>query len=874
MTKSYKYKVSVIMPLYNVEGYLREAVDSIVEQSLGFEDNIQLILVNDGSLDNVEAVCREYKERYPDNVIYVEQQNAGVSASRNRGLEFACGKYINFFDGDDRWAPDALYRLYDYIEKNQAEIDMVAGRTCFFGRQEGFTHPLDFKFDETHIVNIETQCDHVHLFVITMLIKAEVLKNRAFDTRLKYSEDSKLIFDILLDKMAYGVVREAVYYYRKREGLTSAIDNSPKSRSWYFDTPIYCYRSIFDESIRRKGEIIPYAQNLVMYDLQWRMKTQMPESFTEEERCEYSHIIKGLLKDISDEIIAAQNSITLSHIMFALSFKYGEEVIEPLSHIDIKHRKVLNITNMKIRGGKLFAEGFCKANALDKNLRLKVLTSKGESVPVEYYPSPYEDVYSFMGEKLYSGEAFRFCVSLKDLEYVQFLIEDGSGKVYIPKPSYISHGKIGGNRVNAYYSHGEYMLMSSGEKLIIKKRTWWRAAAAEMAYIKGTLLPRRRFKTAIIRMAAIAGKAILRKPIWIVSDRTDMAGDNGEALFEYMMGRSKLPAKVYFAISRDSVDYQRMKRKGKVLKLNSRLYKLYFLMAEKIISSSGSDWTLNAFGKGRNYVKDLYDFDFVFLQHGIIKDDLSAWLRRQKKNISMFVTSTQPEYDSIINGSYDYIDKEVALTGLPRYDKLTNDPEKLVVIAPTWREYLSKEKIEKQSTRAYSPEFKKSEYFRHYSSLISDERLIAALKEHGYRAEFHIHPAFSAQARDFTGNDVVRVHRGKTEYAELFKKGALLVTDYSSVTFDFAYLKKPVVYCQYDRDTFFKNHTYTEGYYDYERDGFGPVSYDLSGAIDEIIKSVEAGCVMEEKYAQRVERFFKWTDKNNCERVYEGILTL
>lgn len=91
------YKVSVIIPIWNVEDYLAEAVDSVINQTCGFEENIELILVNDGSPDNCGEICRGYLERYPENIIYIEQENRGLSAARNAALEKATGEYIAFF---------------------------------------------------------------------------------------------------------------------------------------------------------------------------------------------------------------------------------------------------------------------------------------------------------------------------------------------------------------------------------------------------------------------------------------------------------------------------------------------------------------------------------------------------------------------------------------------------------------------------------------------------------------------------------------------------------------------------------------------------------------------------------------------------------
>lgn len=103
------YEFSVIIPIYNVEDYLEETIQSIINQTIGF-DKIQLILVNDGSPDNSEAICLKYKEMYPDNILYLPQENAGVSVARNNGLKHATGKYINFLDSDDTWDKDAFFK--------------------------------------------------------------------------------------------------------------------------------------------------------------------------------------------------------------------------------------------------------------------------------------------------------------------------------------------------------------------------------------------------------------------------------------------------------------------------------------------------------------------------------------------------------------------------------------------------------------------------------------------------------------------------------------------------------------------------------------------------------------------------------------------
>ena len=123
-----KFTISVIMPIYNVEDYLREAVDSVINQTVGFEDNIQLVLINDGSTDSSEEICKEYKEKYPDNITYIYKENGGVSSARNMGFDLVEGKYVTFLDPDDKWEENSFLNAYNFFEKHYDEIDVLAAR--------------------------------------------------------------------------------------------------------------------------------------------------------------------------------------------------------------------------------------------------------------------------------------------------------------------------------------------------------------------------------------------------------------------------------------------------------------------------------------------------------------------------------------------------------------------------------------------------------------------------------------------------------------------------------------------------------------------------------------------------------------------------
>ena len=126
-----KYKLSVIIPIYNVEKYLEETLKSVIEQTLGFENNIEMILVNDGSPDNSEEICLRYKEKYPENIVYIKQKNGGVSSARNTGAKVAKGEYINFLDSDDILSKNAYKRAVELLDQNK-DVNIATLRIKFF----------------------------------------------------------------------------------------------------------------------------------------------------------------------------------------------------------------------------------------------------------------------------------------------------------------------------------------------------------------------------------------------------------------------------------------------------------------------------------------------------------------------------------------------------------------------------------------------------------------------------------------------------------------------------------------------------------------------------------------------------------------------
>ena len=170
----------------------------------------------------------------------------------------------------------------------------------------------------------------------------------------------------------------------------------------------------------------------------------------------------------------------------------------------------------------------------------------------------------------------------------------------------------------------------------------------------------------------------------------------------------------------------------------------------------------------------------------------------------------------------------------------------------------------------HSDVFISTEYFNFYNNLINDKILLSVMKKYDYKGTLCLHPYFKSQWTDFSQNEIFNVIE-KCDYQNLFIKSSLLITDYSSIFFDFGYLRKPIIYAHFDYKDYRKNH-FQKGYFDYNKDGFGPICKDIKCTINEIILQIKRNCVLKAKYLYRIKKFFFFSDENNNERIFEEII--
>ena len=159
--KMYKYDMSVIIPIYNCEKYIDESMESLMNQNYDF-NKIEVILINDGSVDNSLKVCKKYSESY-DNVILIDQKNSGVSTSRNNGMKKASGKYIMLLDGDDFLSSSAIKNIVSFFDANYDEIDLVTYPLYLYNNERSWPHVRYKAYDKgTGIYDLEEYIQSKH----------------------------------------------------------------------------------------------------------------------------------------------------------------------------------------------------------------------------------------------------------------------------------------------------------------------------------------------------------------------------------------------------------------------------------------------------------------------------------------------------------------------------------------------------------------------------------------------------------------------------------------------------------------------------------------------------------------------------------------
>jgi glycosyltransferase involved in cell wall biosynthesis len=850
-TPALRPRFTLVSAVYNVEKYLPDFIASIESQDFAL-DRVQVVMVDDGSTDGSARILAEWQARRPALVTVISQANGGIAAARNAGLPHVRGQWVTFADPDDMLAPDYLSEV-DAFLGDRRDIGMAATKRTLFQEATGrlVPHPLQqahFK-PRNRIRNLDEQPEFFHEAVNSAFLRTEIVVGEGlrFDERVRPAyEDGHFCVSYLLRLKAPVVafISTANYTYRKRADKSSTLDNSKTDPNHYTAQLEHGYLDVLQQAHVRRGHVPHWLQTNVLYQLSWYFQDDSNG------RC---------LPSVPHRDIAEEFHQLLSRIATYLD----PWVITTfqLRRFDLAWRAVL----LHSYRPEPWHSEFAMLGKIDTWHRLVRVTYRYTHQP------PAETFFSNGVVVQPVHEKTRSVVHFDRTVMFERIVWLPSGAIRMMLDHVDVEVRLNGPERPRHTLPLAVIRQRLVPRLAAKRREDARAAAKRqpltlferlLVWFAGTDLVRRWFGNA-----------------WVLMDRIDNANDSGEFLFRYMRAHRR-HVNAWFVIRKGTTDHRRLRKDGykRIVPHGSIRWKLLMLNCRHLVSSHVDQPIIRPAAVTRLAQPR---WRFSFLQHGVTKNDISHWLN--PKDLDLLFTSTRAEHESIVgeNSSYRYTERETRLTGLPRFDQLRAagqavrpEDRDLILVAPTWRSWLTTfdPALGRRSTVS-AEDFVATEFGINWLGLIGSPRLRALAEEKGLQVAVLLHPDLQALSEHLALPDHVRVLRYEgQDVRTLFARARVLVTDYSSVAFDAAYIDRPIVYFQFDRDRAWSGeHLGRPGYFEYERDGFGPVALTLDEAVPAIVDTIEHGPEPRPEYLTRIAETFPLRDGGCTERVFEAI---
>ena len=808
------------------------------------------------------------------------------------------GDFVTALYGGDTWAEGALTLVEKQIKaRPQKQIFLMCklmpdgSKGAFAGFMKGVSNA---------VVNVHKTYTHYPFYFGGTFVSADALRAKKWHTKYGLDAEREFFLSLTAREREVVYIQEAVYNSSRSQEGDSVFCKEIYDPDWYDKSFRSFWLPYLQKWQEEKGSVPMFIQYHLMFSVGCRIAANLNN--------QNKHVIPGgqemaclqlmreALQYVSDDALFNSHKIPACRQMDSMLWFYGI----------LKHGEGFCFEKRYLSGAMYYGYGNTvlgkvanlKTNILFMNEVDGMLHIDGTINPILYsmadevyiyfhgkkYPLLYNERYSLT--KVFGVSIFKrhsFSVDLP-LEGVKDAVLNCSasigGETVVIDLSYDSHfSRMSGRFASSYWCFGEnpmYMMVKQANGLFIRiasqkdKKKQERKLSREMLREHS----KRSLVFWAVRRAYFLMKPIMkRRPIWMYLDKIYKAGDSSEYLYRYASAQNN-HIKHYYLVDKHATDYARLKKDGyKPLVRGSIMHRLVFLMADMMVISNSTVFAFNNFGMvNSSYIRDLVDFHVCCVQHGMSVQKIAVAQNRLRDNTRLYFCASKYEIENLSRPIYDYVGYDaLKLTGVPRYDGLVNDDKKQIMISPTWRMQAAVPvRTSEGEQRDYNPLFKESTYYKVFNSLINDPRLIEAAKKYGYRIKYVLHPIVSAQVDDFDKNDYVDVIPavGDMSYERMFCESSLMVTDFSGIQFDFAYMRKPLVYLHH-KDI--PQH-YEEGTFFYDTMAFGEIAHDNDELIDLLCEYMASGCKMKEEYVKRADDFFYYSDHENCKRIYDVMM--
>lgn len=861
----FEYKVSVIVPVYNVEKYLRDCLDSLLAQTID-HDEMEVLLINDGSTDGSLGICEEYAELFECFKVF-SQENAGVSAARNLGIGNARGKYIMYLDSDDMLTPETVKSVTDFFDTVYGEVDLVTYKIQPY--KNGIKGTPHFRYNylkESGIYDLN-EFPYITQTSMNIVVKNIPYSNFFFDTSLSQGEDQKYATEFLLDKMKLGYCDKGEYKYIIHDG--SAVKNEAYS-FYLFEQRTGMWEELFD-----RFAIVPkYIQGLVLANYQWELTSDciFPYHYKGEAYENAIGRIKNILLKIDVETIINHPSMDMFHKHFWISMKSNahptvifkkDEMLVTVNGSTIYRRDNMEIVLNKvdIRNNTANVRGFIKSpifNYINDIPALKGIVGK-KQYEISLFDSINSCYKTTARTNNFFGFDFTFMCSGNDELYFTVTVDGIEYETqFYCVPSAVFHKTL---EINSFVRNG-YLISLHNNILKFEKCSEQKKCSLEAD---------RKFPNAsseVYQIRKLVTGSGGNERIWLYSDHASIGADNAFYQFQHDWGKNDGVLRYYICDGNREriIGLFTDKQSRYLVEYGSRIHKILYLRAEYIITSYMDIRPKQPFQSDAEfaYYRDLSQPVTICLQHGVLHADL-RWLQSAERcRADKVVISSFLEKENYVN-KYHYREEDLIETGMPRYDHIDKNASarNRILFAPSWRSYL----LKKDSSGAWektSGQLIKSNYFKKFFEFLSSPKLADILGKNDLYLDAKLHQNMKS-ALEFFEIDSERINI-TTQHVKV-EDYRIFITDISSYVFDYAYLNRPVVYFMPDMEEFESgmNH-YRKLDLPWEK-AFGNLTTTPEGAVNEIIRIIRNNFVPDAVFRERMDNFYLALD--NCsEKLY------
>lgn len=365
---------------------------------------------------------------------------------------------------------------------------------------------------------------------------------------------------------------------------------------------------------------------------------------------------------------------------------------------------------------------------------------------------------------------------------------------------------------------------------------------------------------------------ITEKNIWLVCERRTEARDNGYVFFRYVADNIH-SVNAYYAINKKSNDYKKLHNYGrKILSFGSIRHRAYYMACDALVTSvknCGPDDLLGFLVRKLH----LMDNKIFFIQHGITINNVDHF-HYNRTGFRAITCGAYPEY-KFVSEHFGYPeDRVIFIGGQCRYDYLHSTDSYLrryVLIMPTWRKWLKHgDHHLKEVEHTYT--FTETRYYKNWAGLIRSDSLVYIAEKNNLQFIFYLHPMMEDYINTFESENSNVIIANKKDYdiQALIRNASMLVTDYSSVFFDFIYMKKPIIFFQFDVDDFRKFH-YSQGYFRYDDNPFSNTVYCVKEVNEKLEEAIRQEFSVNDEYLEEHKKYFPLYDAKNSERTFREI---